>query len=148
MMLLSFLEVPLDLKKWRQGYTHGKAGVQHILDSVLLAWKRVDNTVELEVDEAVLKAYDYNTRKNPAYQQFMPLLEQGRPHRGYPTVDVSMLGPRSRGTMHLEEPELLDLSSLGLLEDLTGKADTPSKNSMYEVGLVLLLNCRLLSSGG
>jgi hypothetical protein len=132
MMLLSFLDAPLDLHKWREGYTHGKPGVTHILDSPLLAWHQVDNQVELRVDPAVLQVYGYNLRVNPAYQEFQPLIEQGREQRGYPTVDVSILGPRSRANMHMDEA-VFDDSGLGLLEDLSLREDTPSKHSMYEV---------------
>jgi hypothetical protein len=143
LMLLSFLDVPLDLSKWREGYTHGKAGVTHILDSLLLAWRRVDNQVELRVDPNVLHVYGYNLRANPAYQEFRPLIEQGRESRGYPTVDISILGPRSRAQMHMGDdlfPD--DVGQLGLLEDISTREHTPAKGSMYEVGVHVWLLSR------
>jgi hypothetical protein len=133
MMLLSLIDVPLDLYKWREGYTHGRPGVQHILDSVLLFWESVDNRVELNVDESVLYVYGHNSKVNPGYKEFKPLIEQGREHRGFPAVDLSMLGPTSRARMHLEDAPF-QMKTLGLLENLMGKEDAPSKFSMYEVG--------------
>jgi hypothetical protein len=137
MTLLSLLDCPLTLPKWTQGFTHGKMGGKHILDDVLLSWRLVDNTVELRTDEAVMKVYNYNVKKNPAYWEFRPLIEQGHPQRGFPTLDVSVLGPRSLAAMHMAGLEVEDdpqYEALGLLEDLSGRGGPASKGSMYEVG--------------
>jgi hypothetical protein len=133
MLLLSLLEVPLDLYKWREGYTHGRPAVQHILDSVLLSWQQVDNRVELALDDSVMRVYGYNKMHNPAYQMFSPLVEQGREQRGFPTVDLSVLGPHSLARMHLEETGM-QVQTLGLLENLAAKQESVAKDGIYEVG--------------
>jgi hypothetical protein len=84
------------------------------------------------MDDSVMYVYGQSLLGNPGYKEFVPLVEQGRTQRGFPAVDLSLLGPKSRARMHLEESPF-ELKTLGLLENLAGKEDALSKHSMYEV---------------
>lgn len=142
-MLLSLLDVGMDLKGWASGFMRGTLRT-HILDSPLLSWARVDSrTVELPLDSYILRLLQWSEQHNQLFDFFKCLLQRGLMQYGYPTVDVSFLGPRTLANMHLTAdlrslpktgaPEAT--GALGLLDHCAQNA-RGCRHDLYEVRLL------------
>lgn len=100
LMTLSFLESPMTLNLWANGFTHGRLQ-QHLWDSPILRFTPVDaRTYEVNLDEYMLQLFNINHAANPLYHHLACMLQLGCRRYGHPCIDPSFFGPRTLSTMH------------------------------------------------